>query len=90
MQLEDFKKLKGQLNKIAAKYGIRKVYVFDSVARGERNETSDVDFLIGMEANTSALGIGAFQFEAQQLLGVHVDVICQDVGGFIDSPGSLD
>ena len=90
MQLEDIKKLKGQLNKIAAKYGIRKVYVFDSVARGESNETSDVDFLIEMETNTSAPGIGAFQFEAQQLLGVHVDVICQDVGGFIDSSGSLD
>lgn len=75
MQLEDIKKLKGQLNQIAAKYGIKKVYVFGSIARGESNESSDVDFLIEMEANASALGIGAFQYEAQQLLGVHIDVI---------------
>jgi len=75
MQLEDIKKLKQQLYQIAAKYGIRKVYVFGSVARGESSEISDVDFLIEMEADASALGIGAFQFEAQQLLGVHTDVI---------------
>ena len=75
MQLEDIKKLKQQLYQIAAKHGISKLYVFGSVARGESNEISDVDFLIEMEANATALGIGAFQFEAQQLLGIHIDVI---------------
>ena len=75
MQLEDIKKLKQQLYQIAAKHGISKLYVFGSVARGESNEISDVDFLIEMEADASALGIGAFQFEAQQLLGIHIDVI---------------
>jgi predicted nucleotidyltransferase len=75
MQLEDIKKFKRQLYQIAAKYGIRKVYVFGSLARGESKETSDVDFLIEMDPNASALGIGAFQFEAQQLLGVSIDVI---------------
>ena len=75
MKLEDIKKLKQQLYQIAAKYGISKVYVFGSVARGESSEVSDVDFLIEMEADASALGIGAFQFETQQLLGVQIDVI---------------
>ena len=75
MQLEDIKKLKQQLYQIAAKHGISKLYVFGSVARGESSEISDVDFLIEMEANATALGIGAFQFEAQQLLGIHIDVI---------------
>ena len=75
MRLEDIKKMKGQLYQIAAKYGIRKVYVFGSVARGESNKTSDIDFLIDMEAGASAFGIGAFQFEVQKLLGIHTDVI---------------
>ncbi len=75
MQLEEIKKRKQQLYKIAAKYGIRKVYVFGSVARGESNEVSDIDFLIEMEAGASAFGVGAFQFEVQELLGIHTDVI---------------
>ena len=75
MQLEDIKKRKQQLYQIAARHGIRKSYVFGSVARGESSELSDVDFLIEMETDASALGIGAFQFEAQQLLGIHIDVI---------------
>ena len=75
MQLEEIKKFKGQLYQIAAKHGIKKVYVFGSVARGESSDGSDVDFLIEMEADASALGISAFQFEAQQLLGVDVDAI---------------
>jgi predicted nucleotidyltransferase len=75
MQLEEIKKRKQQLYNIAAKYGIRKVYVFGSVARGESNEVSDIDFLIEMEAGASAFGVGAFQFEVQQLLGIQTDVI---------------
>jgi predicted nucleotidyltransferase len=75
MRLEDIKKMKEQLYQIAAKYGIRKVYVFGSVARGESNKTSDIDFLIEMETGASAFGIGAFQFEVQKLLGIHTDVI---------------
>ena len=64
-----------QINEIAAKYHIQKVYVFGSVARRESDETSDVDFLIEMEEGASALGVGGFQYEVQKLLGVNIDVI---------------
>lgn len=36
---------------------------------------SDVDFLIEMDENVSAFGVGAFQYEVQQLLGIKIDVI---------------
>ena len=75
MHLEEIRKRKRQLYQIAAKYGIRKVYVFGSVARGESSELSDIDFLIEMESGASALGVGAFQYEVQQLMGTHIDVI---------------
>jgi len=75
MKIEEIKKVKQQLYEIAAKHGIRKVYVFGSVARGESSEISDVDFLIEMESDASALGVGAFQYEVQQLLGTRIDVI---------------
>ena len=75
MKIEDLQKVKQQLYQIAAKYGIRKVYVFGSVARGESHAASDIDFLVEMEAGASAMGIGAFQFETQKLLGIQTDVI---------------
>ena len=75
MSLEELKKLKKQLYQIATKYGISNIYVFGSVARGESNEISDIDFLIEMDADASAFGVGAFQFEAQKLLGRQIDVI---------------
>jgi uncharacterized protein len=75
MQLEDIKNVKQQLYQIAAKCGINKVYVFGSVARGESNDVSDVDFLVEMEAGASVFGVGAFQYEAQKLLGINIDVI---------------
>jgi hypothetical protein len=74
-RIEELHEYKDQLYRIANRYGIRKVYVFGSVARGEERETSDVDFLIEMEDGASALGVGGFQFEVQQLLGLQVDVV---------------
>jgi uncharacterized protein len=75
MQLEEIKKKKPQLYQIAAKHGISRIYVFGSVARGESKDVSDIDFLIEMDENVSALGVGAFQYEVQQLLGIKIDVI---------------
>lgn len=75
MQLEEIRKLKQHIHQIAAKYSISEVYVFGSVASGESNEVSDVDFLIEMEDGVSAFGVGAFQFEVQKLLGTHIDVV---------------
>ena len=75
MQLEEIKKKKQQLYQIASKHGITRIYVFGSVARGESKDVSDIDFLIEMDENVSALGVGAFQYEVQQLLGIKIDVI---------------
>ena len=75
MTIEEIKKLKTQLYQIATKYHIRTIFVFGSVARGESNDTSDIDFLIELDDNASAFGIGGFQYEVQQLLGINIDVI---------------
>ena len=75
MQFEDLKKSKRKLYEIAANHGIKKVYVFGSVVRGESSEVSDIDFLVEMEPGASVFGVGAFQYEAQKLLGIQIDVI---------------
>ena len=54
---------------------VKKVYLFGSVARGESKDVSDLDFLIELEEDASALGVGGFQYEVMRLLGVEVDVI---------------
>lgn len=79
MKFENLNQYKERINKIAARYHIKHVYVFGSVARGEGGETGDIDFLIEMEPDASALNIGGFQFEVQELLGLHIDVIPTNV-----------
>jgi predicted nucleotidyltransferase len=75
MSIDELRKVKEKLYLIASRHGIKKVYVFGSVVRGESGETSDIDFLVDLEAGASAFGVGGFQYEAQQLLGVEIDVI---------------
>lgn len=75
MRLENIIRDKEHIYRIAAKYKVRRVYVFGSVARGSADETSDVDFLIDMEEGASAFGVGGFQYEVQKLLGIPIDVI---------------
>jgi len=75
MQIDEILRFKDEIYQIAAKHRITKVYVFGSVARGESKETSDVDFLVELEDGASAFGVGGFQYEVQQLLGIHIDVI---------------
>jgi hypothetical protein len=75
MRLEDVFVHKKQIHKIAAKYSIEKVFLFGSVARGNATATSDIDFLIQLKDGASALGVGGFQYEVEQLLGIKIDVI---------------
>jgi predicted nucleotidyltransferase len=75
MRLSSLIEYKPQIYEIAAKYQIKKVYVFGSVARGSSEEASDADFLIELEEGASALGVGGFQYEVQNLLGINIDVV---------------
>lgn len=75
MNLEQIRKLAPQLNSIARKHGIAKVYIFGSVARGDATPKSDVDFLLEMQKDASLFGIAGFAYESEKLLGVSVDVI---------------
>jgi len=79
MNIEEIILHKDQIYRIAAKYHITKVYVFGSIARGESDKTSDADFLIEMEKGASAFGVGGFQYEVEQLLGINIDVIPKNV-----------
>lgn len=64
-----------EILRIASKYGARRVRIFGSVARGEADEGSDVDFLVEMEPGRSLLDMGGLQMELETLLGCPVDVV---------------
>lgn len=63
-----------EILRIAAKHGARNVRVFGSVARGEADEQSDVDFLVDMEPGRSLFDMGGLLMDLQALLGREVDV----------------
>ncbi len=59
---------------LADRYGARNLKIFGSVARGEEQPTSDVDFLVEMDEKSTLLDyIGLIQ-ELENLLGCKVDV----------------
>ena len=62
---------------VAAKYGAHHVRVFGSVARGEADSDSDVDFLVEMEAERSLFDLGGLLMELQDLLGCQVDIVTE-------------
>jgi predicted nucleotidyltransferase len=62
---------------LAAKYGASNIRVFGSVARGEADADSDVDFLVEMEPGRSLLDMGGLLMELQELLGCRVDIMTE-------------
>ena len=60
---------------IAARRGARNIRIFGSVARGENDETSDVDFLVEMDKDCSFLDLVAVERELSELLQCKVDVV---------------
>ena len=70
-------KQRDQILTLAAKYGAFNVRVFGSVARGEANPDSDVDFLVDMEDGRSLFDLGGLLYDLQNLLHRKVDVVTE-------------
>ena len=59
---------------LAARYGVRNIRIFGSVARHEADDKSDIDFLVEFPQGTTLFDHAAFQQELADLLGCDVDV----------------
>jgi hypothetical protein len=64
-----------EILRLAASRGARNVRVFGSVARGDADERSDVDFLVDLEPGRSLLDLGGLNLDLERLLGSRVDVV---------------
>ena len=79
MKIEELLKVhREQILEIARKHGAYNLRVFGSVARGEANEQSDLDFLVEVGAVHSAWFPAGLVADLEDLLGVPVDVVTKD------------
>ncbi len=67
-----------EILRIARKHGVARIQVFGSFARGEANESSDLDLLIEVEGPTPPWFPGGLVADLQSLLGRRVDVVEPD------------
>ncbi len=74
----NFDVLNAQREKIfdaAQRHGAFNIRVFGSVARGDAQEASDMDFLVDFETGRSLFDLVHLVDELETILGVHVDVV---------------
>jgi predicted nucleotidyltransferase len=62
---------------IATRHGAENLRVFGSVARGESDAESDIDFLVRLAPGRSLFDLGGLLSDLEALLGCHVDVVTE-------------
>ena len=62
---------------LAAKHGAYNVRVFGSVARGDTDSQSDVDFLVDLEPGRTLSDLGGLLMDLQEVLGAPVDIVTE-------------
>ena len=78
MNLRDMIQMhRDEIIKVAMMHGARNIRVFGSVARGEADEKSDVDFLVDLESGRSLLDLGGLLMDLKDVLGLDVDVVTE-------------
>jgi predicted nucleotidyltransferase len=77
MGIEELRARREEILRVAARRGAHHVRVFGSVARGEADEKSDVDFLVDLEQGRSLLDLGGLLMDFQNLLDRPVDVVTE-------------
>ncbi|MEP6482795.1 MAG: helix-turn-helix domain-containing protein [Rhodoglobus sp.] len=73
--LERLRAVKEPIMRAAEARRLGEVRVFGSVARGEASADSDVDLLVHPAPDSSLFDLAGFMAEAEELLGVGVDVV---------------
>ncbi|MCZ7646114.1 MAG: nucleotidyltransferase family protein [Planctomycetota bacterium] len=78
MNIRDLLKAKREaILAVAAKHGARNVRIFGSVARGEADEQSDIDFLVDVGPLHSPFFPGGLAIDLEELLGREVDIVVE-------------
>ena len=77
MTLEELKARREQILAVARRHGAYDLRVFGSVARGEADRGSDVDFLVALEPGRSLLDLGGPLMDLRDVLGCEVGAVTE-------------
>jgi predicted nucleotidyltransferase len=78
LSLEQLRSRREEILEIARRYGASQVRVFGSVARGEANAESDIDFLVKFEPTRSLIDQALLKQDLEALLERPVDVVSEN------------
>ncbi|MBN2377982.1 MAG: nucleotidyltransferase family protein [Sedimentisphaerales bacterium] len=75
LSVEDIRKKRGEILKVARQHGADNVRIFGSVLHNQADEGSDLDLLVTMAPDKSLLDRIALMHALEDLLQVKVDVV---------------
>ena len=75
MTITKLKEYKNDILRIAFLHGAKNIKIFGSVAGGEQNQDSDVDFVVEMQKGKTVLNRIALMQDLKKLLSQDVDVV---------------
>ncbi|MHA1648906.1 MAG: nucleotidyltransferase family protein [Candidatus Helarchaeota archaeon] len=64
-----------KLKELLKKYGVKKIEIFGSYARGEPKSDSDLDIIVEFEKRKSLLELVGIEQELEDALGMKVDLL---------------
>ncbi len=76
---EVLKYLKENKKRFEKEYGIKKIYLFGSVARGEDKENSDIDLMVEFRENATIFEYMEFEEVIKKRFGKEVDLATMDM-----------
>lgn len=77
MKIEQITSRRDEIARIALRHGATNIRVFGSIARGNADDESDIDFIVDLEKGRSLLDLGGLLMDLQKLLGRSVDVVTE-------------
>jgi predicted nucleotidyltransferase len=78
MTLEELRtRQREEILRLAAKRGAGNVRIFGSIARGDSDTASDVDFLVDMEPGRTLFDLSGLLLDLESLLHTSVDVVTE-------------
>jgi predicted nucleotidyltransferase len=75
LTLDTLRERRQEILSVAERRGARNVRIFGSVARGEADAESDVDFLVDMAPGRTVLDLSELILDLQEMLRHKVDVV---------------
>ena len=77
MGIEILKDKRDAIIRLAARYGVERMRIFGSLARGQATPESDIDFLVAFRRGKTLLDLIGFKQDLENLLGQKVDVVSE-------------